>query len=573
MQNNPNQEIHTDYRANDIFKPINANRLAESIHYDFVITQEMWDKYIENYPDEREIDVGVLLCCNSDGTKGQSSQLAKAPVSVYIAAKIPLTHTLNFTGAFANVVVDCSDFKSNGAWSATLTRDMIDIYSAHPYAVTAIAGGFNFWSNPVAYVQLNGNNLWDGICKIGSYKLTQATNLLKPDSFQLVIEGHNEGTYSFTYNFNDDTPYEYAGEARPSVVYANWMTGGGISTQYSISGQDMSSPTTIKNGLFAQMRASMTEYDTEPVLVVGHNYASARYTFCGWNSYYLRFANTDEGKAVDVYKDGRVLWKDVSGGSSGGGSSDIILFQDDGVMIPYKTGRKFVAITTEMVASSTSVRYSLFQNGQFTKYSNDGNVPLFKTPYNGGGETYGLRPYGTNHIVWNTWYAIKEYSTFEGDDASTPAYVKTIVNGSSRSITTGNNALSTMVIVTDALVEGLVYEMTINIRAIATTTQSETGSTAPGGEEYGCMYAPSRYNQHFGLAFYTETGASITPKRWADTSQSAYYILCPRFNPVPSADEGTGYGPGAGSGIQAPVLATAKVYFVKVGSDIFVMAY
>ena len=262
-----------------------------------------------------------------------------------------------------------------------------------------------------------------------------------------------------------------------------------------------------------------------------------------------------------------VAWR--AGGASGG-SSDIIVFQDDGVMIPYKSGRKFVTYNTENVATATTVRYSLFQNGQFNTFGNDANIPLFKYNSTESEEPFGLRPYGTNHIVWNTWYSIKAYSLFEGESESK---VKDIVNGTRGTIATGNNALSTMVVVTDALVEGLVYEVTINVRSIAKLTDPESGSTSPGGDAYGTMGAPSKFDSHFGLAFYKEDGTSVTAKRWADNTKTVNYILYPRFNPVPSDGSGFGFGPNMGAGIQPPVIAAAKVYFVKVGSDIYVMAY
>ena len=570
MQNNPNQEIHTDYRANDIFKPINANRLAESIHYDFVITQEMWDKYIENYPDEREIDVGVLVCCNSDGTKseGMYSQLAKAPVSVYIAAKIPIAYTLNFTGAFANVVVDCSDFKSNGAWSATLTRDMIDIYSAHPYAVTAIAGGFNFWSNPVAYVQLNGNNLWDGICKIGSYKLTRSINLLRPSGFQLVIEGHNVGTYEFTYNFNDDSPDDYAGEARPSVVYANWMTGGGISTQYSISGQDMSSPTTIKNGLFAQMRASMTEYGTEPVLVVGHNYASARYTFCGWNSYYIRFANTDEGKTVDVYKEGKVVWKTATGGGSGTGSVDKVVLTDfDVTDLPYNSALRAV---TEYFKNQRSVYRT--NTKQFTDVCKDvadpDYVQWYSTSVGPSNEMNLFKFKGATVVDWYKWHAISSQNS-----ATVATDVQWYYN------------TRDLLIDTESLVEGIVYEVNVHIMYLP----SPTYTSNYGSGDKTCMQqaAPSdsptdppnfNHNVKPKIQFW-QAEAKTTHndvRYWGGTAtvQNTAYEIIPSISSKVAV--ASSIYPGTQSGTstyQLKEIASGSVQFVKLNGAIYVMKY
>ena len=112
MQNNPNQEIHTDYRANDIFKPVNANQLANSIHYDFVITQEMLDKYLEKHPSTTDIDVGNLIASDINGNDSSWENPVPAPVSIYIAAKTSLNDpfTFMFGGRLCNGVqpiVDC----------------------------------------------------------------------------------------------------------------------------------------------------------------------------------------------------------------------------------------------------------------------------------------------------------------------------------------------------------------------------------------------------------------------------------------------------------------------------------
>lgn len=264
-----------------------------------------------------------------------------------------------------------------------------------------------------------------------------------------------------------------------------------------------------------------------------------------------------------------VAWK--SGGAAGGGRSDIIVFQDDGVMVPYQDGRKFVSFSGEAVSTATYKRYSLFQDGQFTVYGNDGNIPLFLVPSTVN--SYGLRPNGTNHIVWNTWYKIKAYGIFEDDPEGTTAHVTDVVNGYPRTLGNGLNNHSTMVVITDALVEGLVYEVTINIRAIARLGGSDTGSTADG-QAYGTMHAPDRFSKHFSLAFYDSAGNAQNAKRWADSSSNGVnYLVSPRFNRVPTDDTGTGYGPGTTATEQPPVLASAKVYFVKVDGSIYIMAY
>ena len=164
MKNNPNQEIHTDYVANDIFKPINANRLAESIHYDFVITQEMFDKYMEKHPTSTVVEVGDLSASNSDGTDPTSySFLAKAPVSVFIAAKIPATVALEFTTNFItpsnNGIVDLTDFIDNGQFTVSKTDGAADIYSEYPYNVLGVSGGINFHSTPKAPITITSSVL------------------------------------------------------------------------------------------------------------------------------------------------------------------------------------------------------------------------------------------------------------------------------------------------------------------------------------------------------------------------------------------------------------------------------
>lgn len=70
MINNPVRNIHTDYVANDVFKPKDANALAMSIPFDFVITKERVDEYREKhgYTQETWMDVGALLWEDYDDT-------------------------------------------------------------------------------------------------------------------------------------------------------------------------------------------------------------------------------------------------------------------------------------------------------------------------------------------------------------------------------------------------------------------------------------------------------------------------------------------------------------------------
>lgn len=584
MQTNPNQYIHTDYKLNDVFKPEAANQLARAIHYDFVITQEMLDKYLERMPSTTSIDVGTLIAMDWDDPMAYPwGAPIKAPISIYISAKTSANDqfTFDFWGRLIGGsssdghIVDCSDYMVNGNWDAELTKDMINVYSAHPYRVGYLTAGCNHWSTPTAYVSIKKVSQNNGIAKIGTYYLEGPQSdytYQDQENLQIVCQDYK----SFDFVINPSQGHVVMGY-RPLFVHANWMGGGGgVTTEYYIRGTDMSDPTTSKPGLYQQLAASASEWNTEPILAVQHNQYTSRYQLCRWDSYKFEFSNVVEGKSVTVHQNGDVEWGEITTGSRGG-SSDIIIFQDDGVMIPYKKGAKFVSLDPRLVETDNQVRYSLYQNGQFTTYnSQTADVPLFKVPNSSNNN--GLRPYGTNHIVWNTWFAITAYSVFEGDPTGASSHIETFKNGSIDSSIPGHNNLARMYIVTDALVEGLVYEVVINIRAIATTTESETGSSE-AGTPYGLMLAPDRYEPHFGLVFFTSDGYNVIPRRWADSTRGCYFVVRPRFNRVPSDGDGTGFqGQHGGifhtsdSGI-APILATAKVYFVRMGSDIFVMSY
>lgn len=577
MQNNPNQQIHTDYQINDVFKPEAANQLARAIHYDFVITQEMLDKYREKHPSYTTIDIGSVIASNSDGTDGPWETPVLAPVNILIAAKTSVNdpYTLHFgsrlighrSGVANGYIVDCEDFMDDGYYTFRTTRDMINVYSVYPYRLYEVVAGFNHWSTPVNYVKIESTMpMNSGVFKVGSYTMDQDFDMGERDSFQIVSQNAQGGRFII----NPSSTHISTGY-NPAVVYADWMGGGGITTSYSIDGTDVSGAAATAYGLYQQMQASITEWNTEPILTVNHSQSSARYQLSGWDDNAFKFLNIAEGKSVTIYKDGTIGWG--TSGGSGSGSSDIIVFQDDGVVVPYINDIKFVTLYPQRVADDNQIRYSLLQNGQFTIYDSKlADIPLFKIPY--AANTNGLRPYGTNHIVWNTWYQIKAYGLFDGDDPTTPFHIKTITNGAAgATLTSGHNGLSALVIVTDTLIDGLVYEVDINIRAIAKVSQSEYGNIDPNNERYGQMYAPDRYTKHFSLSFYTATGSEIAPKRWADSSYTYGPRLYPRFNPVPSNGDGTGFGPSSHSGEIAPVLATAKVYFVKIGENIFAMSY
>lgn len=552
MINNPNQEIHTDYKVNDIFKPVNANQLARAIHYDFVITQEMLDAYTAKYSGDT-IDVGNLLSTKVDGSIAAFTAIP-APCSIYIAAntkgyKLEFFQRLFGDSSSTGHIIDITDFKdSSGQYTYEKTRDMLDVYSAYPYEITSICGGVNFWSTRTAPLTVNTIGIpWDGVCRIGNYICNEQLDF-GPRSGLQVVFGNNVGGFRPKASVS-------AGQAStgyiPTVVFANWMNGNGTTTEYHIDSVSLSEP-----GLFQSVSEAYTQYSTSVTLQVSRGDTVEAYPLSKVSSTEIRFSNADIGKTVILAPDGSISWENMQGGSTA--SRDIIILQDDGVIVPYSGGAKYMSLDPENVTDNpTQVRYSILQNGLFTTYKTVDAVDAYIVPTSYSSS--GLRPRNTTKIVWNTWYKITAYGVFDDDPVGTPSHNKDIVN-EHRSV----------VIVADTLVEGLVYEMTINIRANAICSSSGSGGVLV---DYGGMHAPSIIDHPYTLMFYTSTGATVSTYKWADTSKLGNYFVKPTFNRVPSTDTQIGFGPASGSMHIAPVLASAIVHFVKIGDKIYTMGY
>lgn len=353
MQNNPNNEIHTDYRADDIFKPVNANQLAKAIHYDFVITQEKIDTVLEALgliPDGggwKNLDLGDLIIRNLDGSPASwNAPTVKPPLNIFINGKLPSDVRLVLEGSFLSdsQFIDCSDFKdSNDNWTMATTKDMINIYSAYPYAVYNMPGGFNFWSTPQAPLIYTSGVSNNGVIKVGAYETVAGatTDFGGRTNGQIIAQDCFNGS-RFTCN-----PGYYYDAYVPFVVYANWMQSGGIVSNYSIVSQNPGGslvPTTSTPGMYQQMRETIATWNCEITLIVSHAYSSSRYQFCGWDSNEIRFSNLDENKIVTIYKDGAVSWKNGTAGV--GAYSKVIISDFDITGIPL-----------------------LFNNGQYARYA------------------------------------------------------------------------------------------------------------------------------------------------------------------------------------------------------------
>jgi hypothetical protein len=122
----------------------------------------------------------------------------------------------------------------------------------------------------------------------------------------------------------------------------------------------------------------------------------------------------------------------------------------------------------------------------------------------------------------------------------------------------------------ESLVDGLVYEIRVNIRANGRVRDGE-GIVSPSG--YGGMLAPDITTRPFSIYFYNIENIAQDTYMWGGGDDKINCYIKPTFNRVPDDGSQVAFGPGERSNVTAPVLATAVVYFVKVDGKIYVMSY
>ena len=308
MQTNPTQNINANYGMDDVFKPAEANQIVRSIHYDFVATQEMFDAYRGA---SNIVDMGYLLF----GDDGYQGEPIKGPISIYIAAKEHLDDIqIAFGDRFFNAF-DFSDYKIDDHWDAEKTVDMVNIYSAAPYRIYSLYGGFNFWTTPEAYVSIYGVNPGgSGITKIGAYMLESdiAYDLGDREDIQIVCMTCLNSPESQGYTVSPNSGHVISGY-RPAVVKADWMhSGANGSFWYVIKSTDTSKP-----GLFHQLVGSL-DFSTDAVIYEDDGstincYHRDNIIKAGGAITELTYCNPVIGKKIRVVEDGTITRSKLRG--------------------------------------------------------------------------------------------------------------------------------------------------------------------------------------------------------------------------------------------------------------------
>lgn len=558
MKNNPNQEIHTDYRANDIFKPINANRLAESIHYDFVITQEMLDKYMEKNPGETTIAIGALINSNSDGTRNDTyAILAKAPVSVFIAAKTPDTITYDFTNTFvttANGILDISDFMENGQYTVLKTDGAVDVYSEYPYKAN-ITGGVNYHSTPKAPLTV-GNVQNNGVIRIGAYKTTGSSpiNVFRNGAIKIITQEQLSG-YGFADDLTSDTQH-------PDVFVADWM-GGGCSGDlgYSIDEAD-----TVQYGLFDRFSESY-RLGTRASLFVRHHQSTSVYHRDHGSSYDTTFSNASEGRKIIIHKDGTITKENTGvGGGGGGGRAALVDFDTRGVITTHRyiIGDSNSIDTLSIVKPGFSAFLSPKQD--MSRYASGGesSCPDWYSGYPGFSFEKGV----VSTLDWFFWYAISNYEDgYSGQEAPVNWYV---------------NPRQTLYIDIGSLVEGTVYEINLYCVKLPGADSYTIGTPS---KAYGVQASP--VSQHINAPTLDCDSLGVRPdiyfvnysgnngtymRRWGEETRSDDNHIKPIFYNM-GQPHNAGPSSSPFNNEQVRILARAKLTFTYLKGSVFVMEY
>lgn len=570
MQNNPHQEIRTDYMVNDVLTPTAANQLARSIPFDFVITSVMVTAYMLKHPGFTVLDIGDLIASKIDGSDDATwDSPVQAPVRIFI--NVPYNPSILFhfggrliqpTGTGAPIL-DCSGFKVSGNWDATVTKDMVYVYSAYPYRVVVPVAGVNFVSTPTAYVSFQyGSPAHSGVIKVGAYATeldASVYNQADRDAIQIICEQVIQG-HPFTISPSGG---HIGSGYRPAVVMANWTSGAASTVlEYSLARED-----TVKYGLYQQIEASIA-MGTKPVIVENNTDFLARYTLSKQAATFFEFTNAALGHSIVLTELGAIQRKGVVSTSTSGKVIITDLYPDSvphvtktqtegrvstGMYAPGDYDWQKLLIYREDTATMSTVAEDIGHTGDTTWF-------------------YPAKPFdfkSAHTLDWFFWYAISDYEYAEGASEPTIGWY-------------GNSRLS-LFINSDTLREGTVYEINmhnvrlpIGVSTIGTEELYYNVQTSPIGRD---LMAPLGSRPF--VFFVNSTGGRPNIRYWGDTTLGGKAAgshpdgVYAAFYAPYTVNDYTKYASEADTLFSSPLcdLAVAKVTFVKLNGVIYIMSY
>lgn len=570
MQNNPHQEIRTDYMASDVFTPTAANQLARSIPFDFVITSEMVTAYMLQHPGQSVLDIGALIASKIDGSDDATwDSPMQAPARIFI--NVPYTPSIlfDFSGRLIRStetgapILDCSGFKVSGNWDATVTKDMVYVYSAYPYRVIVPVAGVNFVSTPTTYVSFQyGSPANPGVIKVGAYATELDASdyaLADRDDIQIICEQVIQGP-PFTIS---PTEGHVGSGYRPALVMANWTSGAASTVlEYSVAREDI-----VKYGLYQQIEASIA-LGTKPVIIENNTDFLARYTLSKQAATFFEFTNASLGHSIVLTALGAIQRKGVVGTSTSGKVIITDLYPNT---VPHVTKTQDVGrVSTGMYVPGSYDWQKLLIYREDTA-----TMGTVAEDIGGIGETawfYEAKPFdfkAAHTLDWSFWYAISDYEYTEGASEPTIGWYR--------------NPRTELFINSDTLREGTVYEINIhNVRLPIGVSKIGTAES-----DYNVQISPIDRDDLEPLGprpivfFVNSEGAATNVRYWGDTTLggraagSIPHGVYVAFYAPYTMNDYMEHASKADTLFNSPLcdLAVAKVQFVKLNGAIYIMSY
>lgn len=206
MINNPPRNIHTDYVANDVFKPKDANALAMSIPFDFVITKERVDEYREKheYTQANSLDVGALIWEDYETTPDYT---CGGRTAIYILINYHTT------------IEDRFDF---GGWLSMLGSIAVHVYSLSSFRTCGTMLNIFYHThgteNYVLFDESMGNFYRGSSLHVGSFMLW--------DNGSGYPQWHASAPFVYEQCIEGPVPTGGSGEPGVVVKQENWLSNG-----------------------------------------------------------------------------------------------------------------------------------------------------------------------------------------------------------------------------------------------------------------------------------------------------------------------------------------------------------